>query len=366
MTERQTIIDFAGLRVRNDPRQLDDRFFVGWGILKYNRHMPELPEVENLRLGLEKKIVGQKIKSVVVTAPKLVSGSGNLRKASKRKVEEFISGLTGEVISKIERRAKNLIFHFKSGKILLVHLKMSGQFSYKEGKTIAEGGHPFPSSGMSAAKTALSSRSTYPGSMNSGFRVKPGMTGVASLPGKHTHIIFELSRGTLYYNDVRTFGYLLYFPSAAEFVRSGHFNDVGPEPLSKEFSEKYFAGALKNKKTNIKALLLGQSAVAGLGNIYADETLFDARIRPTKSAFSLRKEEVKRLYSAIKKILLKAIKLGGSSIATYRLLDETRGNFAREHKVYGRGGEKCLRCGKKLISKKIAGRTAIYCLNCQK
>lgn len=296
--------------------------------------MPELPEVENLRLGLEKKIVGQKIKSVIVTASKLVSGSGNLRKASKEKTEEFISGLTGEVISKIERRAKNLIFRFKSGKILLVHLKMSGQFSYKEGKTIVGGGHPIE----------LSEK---------------------ELPNKHTHIIFKLSKGVLYYNDIRTFGYLLYFPSEKEFVKSEQFKNIGPEPLSKEFSEEYFREVLKYKKTNIKALLLGQSVVAGLGNIYADETLFDARIRPARRASSLKPDEIERLHAAIKKILPRAIKLGGSSIATYRLLDETRGNFAREHKVYGRSGEKCFRCGKKLVSKKIAGRTTVYCLNCQ-
>jgi formamidopyrimidine-DNA glycosylase len=297
--------------------------------------MPELPEVENLRLGLTKKIVGQKIKNVKIFAPKLVSGFGNLRVASKKKADEFIGGLTGETIALVERRAKNLIFRFKSGKILLVHLKMSGQFSYKEGETIIGGGHPIE----------LSEK---------------------ELPNKHTHIIFKLSRGTLYYNDIRTFGYLLYFSSEKDFNQSGHFKNIGPEPLSKEFSEGYFQTVLKNKKTNIKALLLGQSVVAGLGNIYADETLFKARIRPTRRASSLKPGEIKRLYSAIKKILSRAIKLGGSSVATYRLLDESRGNFAREHKVYGRGGEKCLRCGLKLISKKIAGRTTVYCANCQK
>ncbi|MDO8504227.1 MAG: DNA-formamidopyrimidine glycosylase family protein, partial [Candidatus Liptonbacteria bacterium] len=165
--------------------------------------MPELPEVENLRIGLEKKVLGQRVKKVTVRHPKLVSGSGNARRASTGKTNEFIRGLTGETISAVERCAKNLIFRFKSGKVLLAHLKMSGQFVHR----------------------SLSSRSTHPGSMNSGFRVppslklwrtgKPGMTDGASLPGKHTHIIFELSRGTLYYNDIRAFGYLLYFKNVA-------------------------------------------------------------------------------------------------------------------------------------------------------
>lgn len=284
--------------------------------------MPELPEVENLRLGLEKNILGQKVKKVIVRAPKLVSGSGNLRVASKKKAAEFIRGLAGETILRVERRAKNLIFRFKSGKILLAHLKMSGQFVYHDGKT------------------------------------RP--------PGEHTHIIFKLSRGTLYYNDIRTFGYLLYFPNERAFQESMPFKDVGPEPFSAEFTPEYFRNVLGNKKTNIKALLLGQSAVAGLGNIYADEALFAARIRPTRRASSLREEEVAKLYSAIKKILAKAIQLGGSSVDTYRRLDGTKGNFAEKHKVYGRAGEKCFRCGNKLVSKKIAGRTTVYCLNCQR
>jgi len=288
--------------------------------------MPELPEVENLRRGLEKKVLGQKIKKIIIRRAKLVSGPGNLRVASKKKAKEFIRSLTGETISRMDRRAKNLIFRFKSGKILLAHLKMSGQFIYKDDK-------PFS---------------------------------IKTPEGKHTHIIFELSKGTLFYNDIRTFGYLLYFPNEQALGKAAPFKDIGSEPLSAEFTPEYFCRALKNKKTNIKALLLGQSAVAGLGNIYTDEALFAARIRPTRLALSLKPKEVNNLYSAIKKILLKTIQLGGSSVDTYRLLDESRGSFAKEHKVYGRAGEKCLRCGSQLISKKIAGRTTVYCPNCQK
>jgi len=297
--------------------------------------MPELPEVENLRLGLECKIVGQKIKSVKVLAPKLVAGAGNIRVSSRAKTAEFISGITGKVIEGIERRAKNLILRFKGGGLLLVHLKMSGQFVYREGKKTVEGGHPIELSR-------------------------------SELPNKHTHIIFELSRGTLYYNDIRTFGYLLYFKNQSSFDKMGHFKDVGPEPMSSEFTPEYFAGALKSKRSKLKAVLLGQSVVAGLGNIYADEACFEAGVRPTRVASSLSAGEAGRLYSAIKRILKRAIETGGSSVATYMLLDESRGNYAREHKVYGRGGEECANCGKKLKNITLGGRTTVFCVSCQK
>ncbi len=297
--------------------------------------MPELPEVENLRLGLEKKIVGQKIKRVTVRAPKLVSGSGNARPSSRAKAQEFIKGLEGETIGAVERRAKNLIFRMKSGKIILVHLKMSGQFVYREGGKTLEGGHPIELSR-------------------------------SELPNKHTHIIFELSRGTLFYNDIRTFGYLLYFKDNKELEKAEPFKNIGPEPLSDDFTLEYFREALKTKRSKLKAVLLGQSVVAGLGNIYADEVCFLAGARPTRNTASLKPEEIKKLYSAIKKILPRAITLGGSSVATYMLLDESRGNFAREHKVYGRGGEKCVNCGKKLKSVTAAGRTTVFCVSCQR
>ena len=297
--------------------------------------MPELPEVENLRLGLMCKIVGQKIKSVKVLAPKLVSGSGNIRASSRAKAAEFVGGITGEVIEGIERRAKNLIFRFKNGGLLLVHLKMSGQFVYREGKEAVEGGHPIELSR-------------------------------SELPNKHTHIIFELSRGTLYYNDIRTFGYLLYFKNQSALDKTRHFKDVGPEPLSREFTPEYFIGALKFKKSKLKSILLRQSVVAGLGNIYVDEACFEAGVRPTRIASSLRVEEAERLYFAIKRILKRAIETGGSSVATYMLLDESRGNYAREHKVYGKGGETCANCGKKLKSITLNGRTTVFCVGCQR
>jgi formamidopyrimidine-DNA glycosylase len=299
--------------------------------------MPELPEVENLRLGLERSILGQKILKVEVRKPKLVSGSGTMRPASLKKKKEFERGLKGESFLSIERRAKNLLFKLSHGKIVLVHLKMSGQFVYrgKGSKKIVEGGHPIE----------LSEK---------------------ELPNKHTHVIFTLSRGTLFYNDTRMFGYLLYYPSLKAFETKNHFVLYGVEPFSKEFTLKYFINALKNKKAKIKAVLIDQKIVTGLGNIYADESLFEAGIRPNRSPTSLKNPEVNKLFKAIIRIMKKAVKVGGSSVATYRLLDDTRGNYAREHKVYGKAGEKCPNCGRPLSKIIVGGRTTVFCAKCQK
>lgn len=300
--------------------------------------MPELPEVENLRVGLNRTIVGQKIHHVEIRKPKLVSGKGTLRVASLREKNKFIRGATGENFVSVERRAKNLIFKLSHGKIILAHLKMSGQFVYKPKShklKAVSGGHPIE----------LSEK---------------------QLPNKHTHLTFELKSGTLYYNDTRMFGYLLYYPDMKTFEAQNHFGMYGLEPLSKQFTTKYLFEALKNKKGKIKAVLMDQKIVTGLGNIYADESLFEAKIRPDRSASSVSKSEVEKLHKAIIRIIKRAIKVGGSSVATYRLLDDTRGNYAREHKVYGKAGKMCPNCGKPLEKTTIQTRTTIFCPRCQK
>lgn len=299
--------------------------------------MPELPEVENLRKGLARAIIGQKIRHVEIRRPKLVSGKGTLRTASENKKKKFIKGATSEHFIGVERRAKNLIFKLSHGKIILAHLKMSGQFAYKpfkSTKTIS-GGHPIE----------LSEK---------------------ELPNKHTHLIFELEKGVLYYNDTRMFGYLLYFPNVKAFEFENHFIDYGVEPLSPEFTLTYFKEKLKSKAGKIKAVLMDQKIVTGLGNIYADESLFESRIRPERNPSSLSGIEVSRLQKTIIRILKRATKVGGSSVATYRLLDEARGNYAREHKVYGKESQPCPNCGKLLQKTIIQGRTTISCRHCQK
>ena len=184
--------------------------------------MPELPEVESLRLGLEPLLVQKTILNIQILEPKLVSGSGNQRQATTAKTQTFQQELANQTIIQITRRGKNLIFHFHSGKILLVHLKMTGQFIYKpkNGKSII-GGHPIEISEK-------------------------------ILPNKHTHITFKLKKGTLYYNDTRMFGYLLYYPNTSSFERKNHFALLGREPLDKNFTSQYFIDSLKNKKSKIR------------------------------------------------------------------------------------------------------------------
>ena len=302
----------------------------------YNPHMPELPEVENLRMGLEKAVLGQKVLKLEVRKPKLVSGNGTLRKASPKKVKDFELGIKGEKFIAVERRAKNLIFKLSQEKIMIAHLKMTGQFVYQgnKGEKII-GGHPIEIS-------------------------------ESTLPNKHSHIIFTLENGMLYYNDTRMFGYVLYYPSAKAFEKENHFRFYGVEPLDKSFTIKYFTESLKTKKGKIKTVLLNQDIVTGVGNIYADESLFESGILPTRSASSLSKTEIEKLHKAIIRIMKKAIKVGGSSVATYRLVDNSQGNYAREHKVYGKAGKLCTKCKTKLEKTLINTRTTIFCPRCQK
>lgn len=315
--------------------------------------MPELPEVENLRIGLEKAILGQKVFNVEVRKPKLVSGNGTLRTASKKKVKEFESGLKGEKFIAVERRAKNLIFKLTHEKIIIAHLKMTGQFVFKpkSGKQIA--------GGLASPKLVVGGH--------------PIEISESTLPNKHSHIIFTLENGMLYYNDTRMFGYVLFYPSTLAFEKENHFKMYGKEPLDKTFTTKYFTEALKNKKGHakgragkIKTILLNQDIVTGVGNIYADESLFESGILPTRSASSLSKTEIEKLRNAIIRIMKRAIKVGGSSVATYRLVDNSQGNYAREHKVYGKAGKLCTKCKNKLEKTLINTRTTVFCPRCQK
>jgi formamidopyrimidine-DNA glycosylase len=236
----------------------------------------------------------------------------------------------------LDRRAKNLIFRFSDGSVMLVHLKMTGQLVYQEkNHKPVLGGHPIEES-------------------------------VRELPNKFTRVIFKLDKGNLFYNDTRKFGYLLYYPDEKSFEKEEHFQALGPEPLSKEFTLDYFIHALKQNSRSLKAALLDQGIVTGFGNIYCDETAFAAGIRPSRRCSSLKKPEAEKLYVVIRKIIKRAIELQGTSISDYLLSDGRRGNYARELKVYGRSGEVCLKCDKKLKTSKLAGRTTVFCPFCQK
>jgi len=287
--------------------------------------MPELPEVQTIVTDLNSRILNKKIKKVEVRLKKIV----------KNPTKSFIQDLQKSTFKNIRRRGKLLIFELSvKNKYLLIHLKMTGQLIYCKNNKITVGGH-----GMSKD--------------------------MGELPSKYTHVIFMFSDGSkLFYNDLRRFGYLhIVDDKKLEKI----LEKFGIEPLDKDFTLKKFKSLIENKKMNIKAFLLNQKFIAGIGNIYADETLFDAGILPNRSANSLKEVEVKKLYKAIKKVLKKAVQYRGTTFNDYLDADGNKGSFLKFLKVYHREGKKCLRCNKEKIKKiKVAGRGTRYCEKCQK
>jgi len=289
--------------------------------------MPELPEVETIKNDLRKKILNKKIKKVDLRLKKIVESPA----------QNFVLDLENNKFKNIKRRGKLLIFTLaKKNKYLTIHLRMTGQLIYQKNKKIIAGGHD--------------------NNKNS--------NDIINLPNKHTHIIFYFSdKSQLFFNDLRRFGVA---KIVDEKELKNILNNFGVEPLENSFSLKIFQNIIKNKKGNIKAFLLNQKYIAGIGNIYADEILFEAKILPGRKIDLLKTEEIKKLYQAIKKILKKAVKYRGTTFYSYLDARGKRGNFTKFLKVYKRENKKCLRCKKGIIIKtKIAGRGTRYCGECQ-
>ncbi len=287
--------------------------------------MPELPEVETIRLGLLKRLKGVKISSVEVRKDKIVRGSS----------KKFIQLLKGKKFTTIARRGKLLVFHLSDGEhYMLVHLKMTGQLIYEKGKTLIAGGHSWPSL-------------------------------QDPLPNKYSHVIISFADGShLFFNDMRQFGYM----ELADEKRLQVVLDIfGPEPLEKDFTFELFEKMLGKRSIAIKAVLLNQTVLAGVGNIYADESLFLAGIKPTRRVNTLTTAEKRRLYKAIPVILRRAITYGGTTFSNYRDVEGKKGNFTRLLKVYGRGGQICVKCKKTtLVKETVAGRGTVWCPTCQR
>lgn len=282
--------------------------------------MPELPEVETIRRDLEKKIIGQTIRRAEILFFKRVSPKNLAQK------------ITGFKIQKVSRRAKLLVIE-GSTHSLLFHLKMTGQIVLRHNTQIVFGGHP--------------------------------MKGVTELPNKYTRAIFYFQNGdVLYFNDLRKFGYIKLIPrKAAEDV----FSKYGVEPLEKDFSLHYFLELTeKSKTTKLKAFLLNQEKISGLGNIYVDESCFLAGVRPGRRVGSLTKEEKKKLWQAIRRVLQKSIQYRGTSFNTYVDTDGKTGGFWKYRQVYGRKGELCKKCKSPIVYVKLVGRGTHYCPHCQK
>ena len=286
--------------------------------------MPELPEIEIVKRSLFKKINKAKIVNIKIN-------NKNLRyKIPNSFFEELIS----QKILKISRRSKYLLFYFKK-KILLAHLGMTGKFLIARSKD-----------------NAMFKTSFY-----YDLNIIP----------KHNHVLFTLNNGmVLIYNDVRRFGFFKLFDKN-KLKEITFLNKLGVEPLSKLFNIKYFKTFVQNKNKNIKNLLMDQTFISGLGNIYVNECLFLSKIHPLKSCKILKEKEIKILITSIKKVLKFSISKGGSSIRDFKNTFGKSGSFQQFFHAYGREGKNCSRisCDGKVKKLLISSRSSFYCNKCQ-
>ncbi|MFS0780626.1 DNA-formamidopyrimidine glycosylase [Bacillus sp. 1P06AnD] len=274
--------------------------------------MPELPEVETVRKTLEQLVIGKEITHVTIHWP-------NIIKKPKDYVQ-FAQTLPGQKITGIGRRGKFLLLHLDDYTIVS-HLRMEGKY------------------GLFQSEDPLD---------------------------KHTHVIFAFDDDTeLRYKDVRKFGTMHLFGKGEE-INQLPLSQLGPEPLSEDFSSGYLYSVLKKTSRSIKAVILDQKVVVGVGNIYVDESLFRAKIHPERVASSLEEAEVERLVMAIKGTLAEAIKQGGSTIRTYLNSQGQIGMFQQQLLVYDRAGELCTECDSHIDKIRVAGRGTHYCPTCQK
>jgi formamidopyrimidine-DNA glycosylase len=308
--------------------------------------VPELPEVQTVVSELNRKLKNKTIKSVEVFRPKIISIGpktvSNIRTADQPRVKKFISLLEGEKILSVKRRAKMLIFDLKGPLSMLVHLKMTGQFIFEDEKQHKK----------THGKYRLLNKLTAP---------------LVELPCKFTHVIFHFTdNSTLFYNDVRQFGYLKIVHDN-EIGEVKELKEYGPEPLDKKFTYQVFIDALnKRPKAKIKQVLLDPKVVVGIGNIYSDEILFHAKVHPLRTISSLTEHELKAIYKYIPIVLKEGIKYKGSSVGDFIRTDGSTGTMGKHHYVYALKKHPCKHCATIIQSLKIGGRTTSFCPNCQK
>jgi formamidopyrimidine-DNA glycosylase len=274
--------------------------------------MPELPEVETVKRTLEARVKSKRIIGVQIIYGGIIEG-----------IEPWLfqDKVVNRTIEKLERRGKYLLFHLSGEYLLIIHLRMTGQLLY----------------------------------------VQPDAP-----KSKHLHLIFFLDDGReLRYVDMRKFGKIYLIPCASVSNLKG-LSSLGVDPLSKEFSLKKFASLLEGRTGKIKTILLDQKLIAGIGNIYADEILFDAGLHPERTGGSLTEEERGRLYQSIRQILAKGIAHRGTSIRNYVDGDGRNGSFQKLLRVYGKEGEPCPLCGCIVSRRKVGGRSSYFCPACQR
>lgn len=273
--------------------------------------MPELPEVETIRGTLERLVLHKEINDVSIFWPKIIKHPDD--------VEQFRMTLQGETIQRMARRGKFLLFYL-SDYVLISHLRMEGKYRVVD-------------------------------------REEP--------IDKHTHVIFHFTDGTdLRYNDVRKFGTMHVFPIGEEFSVKP-LNQLGPDPFDDSYKFEYLSEKLSKTTRFIKAALLDQSVIAGLGNIYVDEVLFLAKIHPETRSHTLNQEQKKLIYEYAKEVLAKAVKQGGTTIRSYVDGQGEMGMFQQELFAYGQEGEPCYNCETPIEKIKVAGRGTHICPSCQ-
>ena len=286
--------------------------------------MPELPEVETVRRGLFDLIIGRKVKAVEHTAPKSFPNA-------PADVKQF---LVDAKITDVRRRAKVLLIDLSTNYTLVIHLKMTGQMVFR-GEAVFGAGHPNDSL-------------------------------IGELPDRSTRVIVTFTDGShLYFNDQRKFGWMRLLPTL-EVPNIDFMKKVGPEPLEDDFTPEAFADRFTRRgKTSIKAALLDQTVVAGVGNIYADESLWGAKIHPLRLVNTLTSAEFKALYTELRAVMNLAIEKGGSTDKNYVNAEGKRGSYMDFARVFRREGKPCPRCGTVIIKFKAAGRGTHICPYCQ-
>lgn len=295
--------------------------------------MPELPEVETVRTGLEPVMKGRRFTHVEQRRKDLRFPLPN----------HFAERLTGRRVAKLERRAKYILVHLDGNEVLAIHLGMTGRFSVRTpgGRKASQLGEFTHDHGADA---------------------------------KHDHLVFTMSSGALVtYNDARRFGYMTLI-RATEIDQDTFFRGLGVEPLGNDLNPAYLGRRARGKKTDLKAFLMDQRIIAGLGNIYVCEALFRAGLDPWKLASRLATgagtptPAAKRLVPQIKAVLADAIRAGGSTLRDYKQANGNIGSFQKEFAVYGREGEPCTRAGCRgtVRRKTQGGRSTFYCPVCQR
>lgn len=284
--------------------------------------MPELPEVEVVRLQLSRHLPGKTISGVSILDAKAV--------AHNKRAKSLMTGL---VIKDISRVGKLLVFETTNPDIwILAHLKMTGQLIYVGGSEVAGGGHTLQPSDI-------------------------------NLPHRHTRLVLEFDDGSaLYFNDLRKFGYL---KPVSRQEKERETSRYGIEPISGDFTFEYFSKVLGDRRTSIKAFLLGQKYISGLGNIYVDEACFRAKVRPDRIVRSLKEREKRELFEACREVLQESILVGGTTFYSFKDADGGEGGFSSQLQVFQREGQTCYRCKGKIIKIKFAGRGTHYCPDCQ-